>query len=319
METLLLLTYAAICVAVFKVFRIPLNKWTVPTAVLGGVVLVGSIVMVMNYNHPYSEATREYFVSTAIVPNVSGTVIEVHAKPNVFMNKGDLLFQIDPAPFEDKKAAVEARLKAADANYKRAERLIRQGSISQQQFDQMQSNFDDLTAQLSEANYRLEQTTVKAPTDGLIVQEFLRPGMRAVAMPLRPAMVFIHNEKRRYTAFFRQNNILRIEPGLKAEIAFDSIPGTVFSAEVAYKVSAIKAGQLQASGTMLDINLPEAAGRVPVVLEITDPRFEQYQKSLPGGIYGQAAVYSEHAEHFAIIRKILLRMNAWLNYLFPFH
>ena len=35
METLMLLTYAALCIVVFKVFRIPLNKWTVPTAVLG--------------------------------------------------------------------------------------------------------------------------------------------------------------------------------------------------------------------------------------------------------------------------------------------
>lgn len=37
METLMLLTYAALCIVVFKVFRIPLNKWTVPTAVLGGI------------------------------------------------------------------------------------------------------------------------------------------------------------------------------------------------------------------------------------------------------------------------------------------
>lgn len=35
METLMVLTYAAFCVALFKIFRIPLNKWTVPTAVLG--------------------------------------------------------------------------------------------------------------------------------------------------------------------------------------------------------------------------------------------------------------------------------------------
>ena len=32
MDLLLILTYTAICVAVFKIFRIPLNKWTVPTA-----------------------------------------------------------------------------------------------------------------------------------------------------------------------------------------------------------------------------------------------------------------------------------------------
>ena len=37
MELLLILTYSAICVAVFKIFRIPVNKWTLPTAALGGI------------------------------------------------------------------------------------------------------------------------------------------------------------------------------------------------------------------------------------------------------------------------------------------
>lgn len=64
MDLLLILTYTAICVAIFKIFRIPLNKWTVPTAVLGGVLLIGTLIMLMNYNHPYSEMARNYDVST---------------------------------------------------------------------------------------------------------------------------------------------------------------------------------------------------------------------------------------------------------------
>ncbi|MCV5927091.1 hypothetical protein OFO11_34885, partial [Escherichia coli] len=48
MDLLLILTYAALCIAIFKIFNIPLNKWTVPTAVLGGVVLVGTLVLLMN-------------------------------------------------------------------------------------------------------------------------------------------------------------------------------------------------------------------------------------------------------------------------------
>ena len=50
MDLLLILTYTALCIAVFKIFNIPLNKWTVPTAGLGGVVLVGTLVLLMNYN-----------------------------------------------------------------------------------------------------------------------------------------------------------------------------------------------------------------------------------------------------------------------------
>ncbi len=58
MDLLLILTYAAICIVIFKVFKIPLTKWTVPTAALGGVILVGTLVLVMNYNHPYSNMAR---------------------------------------------------------------------------------------------------------------------------------------------------------------------------------------------------------------------------------------------------------------------
>ena len=68
MDLLLILTYTALCIGIFKIFKIPLNKWTVPTAVLGGVIIIGTLIMLMNYNHPYSELARNYYVSTPVVP-----------------------------------------------------------------------------------------------------------------------------------------------------------------------------------------------------------------------------------------------------------
>ena len=59
MDLLIILTYTAICVVIFKVFKIPLNKWSVPTAVLGGVFILSAILMVMNYNHPYAKYGKE--------------------------------------------------------------------------------------------------------------------------------------------------------------------------------------------------------------------------------------------------------------------
>ena len=79
METLRLLTYTAVCAVIFKVFKAPLNKWTVPTAALGGVIMIGTLVLMMNYNHPYSNMAREFFVTTPIVPGVSGIVTSVSA------------------------------------------------------------------------------------------------------------------------------------------------------------------------------------------------------------------------------------------------
>ena len=82
MELLLILTYTAICVAVFKIFRIPVNKWTLPTAVLGGIFLIGAILLVMNYNHPFTKSARIYFTVTPIMPAVKGRVVEVPVQPN---------------------------------------------------------------------------------------------------------------------------------------------------------------------------------------------------------------------------------------------
>lgn len=91
MDLLLILTYAAFCIAIFKIFNIPLNKWTVPTAVLGGIVLIGSLLMLMNYNHPYTKFAREYFVSVPINPAVRGKVVSVEVKPNTAIKQGDIL------------------------------------------------------------------------------------------------------------------------------------------------------------------------------------------------------------------------------------
>ncbi|HIF9400060.1 TPA: biotin/lipoyl-binding protein, partial [Photobacterium damselae] len=113
MDLLLILTYAALCITIFKVFRIPLNKWTVPTAVLGGVVLIGTLILLMNYNHPYSNLGGQYFVTTPVIPAVRGKVIEVPVEANRPLNKGDVLFKLDPTPFQAEVNLQQAALAEA--------------------------------------------------------------------------------------------------------------------------------------------------------------------------------------------------------------
>ena len=113
--------------------------------------------------------------------------------------------------------------------------------------------------------------------------------------------------------------MLRLTVGDKAEVAFDGVPGKVFSGEVALVFPAISEGQVQPSGNLISPLSAPRPGRVPIYIDITDPEFEPYREIIPGGAYAQAAVYTEHFHHVAIMRKILLRMSAWMNYLFPFH
>ncbi|MFT7682230.1 MAG: multidrug resistance efflux pump [Moritella dasanensis] len=319
MDLLLILTYTAFCIAIFKIFKIPLNKWSVPTAVLGGIILIGGLVFTMNYNHPFSEVSREYYVTTPIVPAVNGNVIEVPVEANQLLMKGDVLFKLDPKPFQDKLDSIEANLVVATSDFKRAKELYTKGIGKQRDVDLTRGQVDDLTAKRELALFDLDSTIVRAPTDGYVVQQALRPGMRAVSLPLRPVMVFKHKGDKMLVGWYRQNSMLRLEKGSKAEVIFDGLPGKVFSAKVVGAIPAIPEGQIQASGTLISVQTARFPGRIPVLFEIDDPRFAQYNDVMMGGAYGQTAIYSTHFEHVAIMRKVLLRMASWMNYFFPFH
>lgn len=345
MDLLLILTYTALCVAIFKIFRIPLNKWTVPTAALGGVVLIGTLIMLMNYNHPYSEMARNYYLSTPIVPLVKGRVVEVPVQANQPVKKGDVLFRLDDEPFrlkveslsarldanKDQLKSIDARLRSAKLDRDRASDLMRRGVGKQRdldvtqasvdeiaaQMDQQRATLEDLQAQLDEAKYQLAQTVVYAPSDGHVVQLALRPGMIATPFMYRPVMTFIHKDETAYVGWFWQNSMQRLAVGDEAEVVIDGIPGKIFKGKVTAVIPAIAAGNVQANAMLLDQNSAIRPGRMPVLISITDPEWAKYQ--VIAGASGQAAVYTEYFHHVSVMRKILLRMASWMNYLFPFH
>ncbi|MDH3614072.1 MAG: HlyD family secretion protein [Gammaproteobacteria bacterium] len=376
MDLLLILTYTAICIAVFKIFKIPLTKWTVPTAALGGVILVGALVLLMNYNHPYSNMAREYFVTTPIVPAVAGIVVSVEIEPNQVVEKGTVLFRIDPKPYEaivrqkqallagtregvreleQAVAAARASVVQASANrdqsqgvFERYESIFDRGAISENEmenqrqtyladaaaleraeadFERAQIAFEAgidgenpevarLQAELEKARYDVERTIIRAPTSGYVSQLLLRPGMMAANLPLRPVMVFVHDEQASMIAAFRQNSALRLRAGYEAEIVYPSIPGRVFKGEVVSVLPNMAEGQLQTSGNLVGTESFQRIGRVPVVIEVLDDMSEY---NLATGSRAQVAVYSDHFHHVAIMRQILLRMSSWQNYLYLDH
>ncbi|MDO6705074.1 HlyD family secretion protein [Photobacterium sp. 1_MG-2023] len=376
METLLVLSYAAICIFIFKVFRIPLNKWTVPTAVLGGIFLVGALVLFMNYNHPHSSFGGEYFVSTPIMPNVRGKVIEVPVKPNSPLQEGDVLFKIDPTPFQAEvdrleaqlaetrqnvlgqeasyKAAMSTRVKAQaerDRTYQQYQRYAtgyKRGAFTKADVDNREqfyrsaeaaleaaqaeerraklayeSNINgentsiaQIQAQLVKARFNLDSTVVRAPSSGFVTQVLLRPGMMAVPLPLRPVMTFINTEDEFILGAFRQNSLLRLQPGFEADVIFRAIPGKAFRAEVVDVLPAIGEGQAQAQGVLYGSDMLMRQGRPLVRLKMIDD-ISEYK--LPLGTNMEIAVYSDHAHHLAVMRKILIRMKSWQNYLYLDH
>ena len=174
MDLLIILTYTAICVAVFKIFRIPLNKWSVPTAMLGGIVILATLLLLMNYNHPYTKFARQVFVTVPIVPAVRGMVTEVVAEPNELLSEGDVLFRVDPAPFVYQVERLEALLADAEAAAGQLrERLRAAEAATEKARSDVRASESELDAQAREA---LEQAkaavvSVKAQYDLAVKEE----------------------------------------------------------------------------------------------------------------------------------------------------
>lgn len=373
MDLLIILTYAAFAIGIFKIFKIPVNGFTLLTAALGGIAIVAALVLGMNFNHPFSSEGRFYFATTPITPNVGGRVIEVPVVPNTPLKAGDVLFRIDPVRYENAVKAKEAQLadaaqvtkqlqaaaetakqnadaavaarNAANDVYERSKMLLKQNAISQLEFKQNEETFfaaqsqaqaaqaeaerasleataavggintdvARIQAELDTARYDLDQTVVRAPTDGVVVQLFLRPGMYAVPMPMRPVMVFMHNEEARFGGAFLQNSSQRIIEGSEAEVILPAVPGRFFKAKVVSAGAYIPQGQLVPSGTLVDPEQIKGDGRIIVGIEFQED-LSKYN-IVPGSV-GSVAIYTHHMHHLGIMRKVLLRMKSWTNYLF---
>jgi len=311
MDLLILATYFSFCWVIFRIFNISINTWSLTTVVLGAVIILGTMLSIVSYYHPASVTARSYFVTTPIVPNVKGKVIEVNVKPNIALKKGDILFKIDPTPFQAKVDQLTSELKFAKKRYKQSKTLAKVSAGSTYDVEKFEKDVSSIQAKLTEAQFNLESTIVKAPTQGFVTHLRLRPGMMAVPLPLAPVMTFIHTNKPLFIGGFTQQPMQNIKVGNEAEISFPGIPGRVFQGKVTSMLNAIAEGQLSPSATMVSVNPRIQEGLIPVVIEISSDMSQFY---LPMGSSGTIAVYSDEFHHISIMRKILLRMMSWKNY-----
>ncbi len=117
-----------------------------------------------------------------IRPQVPGSIVAVHFRNGALVKKGDVLFTIDPRPYEAEVARAEAQVAAAQARVKltaadldRAQKLVRDDTISRSTMDQKDNAAREATANLKAAQAALEiarlnlgYTRVTAPVSGRV-------------------------------------------------------------------------------------------------------------------------------------------------------
>ena len=128
--------------------------------------------------------------SVEIRPRVSGYITEIRFEAGAIVKKGDLLYVIDPRPyqadFDRAKAEVDrmdAQLKLAQIELNRAKELRDKATISASEFDQKAATYQGAAAAKSSAEaaknsaaLNLEFTQIKSPVDGRVSDQRITIG-----------------------------------------------------------------------------------------------------------------------------------------------
>jgi multidrug resistance efflux pump len=168
MVELIVGTYGVLCWLLFAKFKvIPVNTYTVVSAFLGGGVILLLLYVLLSVFHPVSHDGRMYAPVVQIVPNVRGLVTEVPIEANQPLKKGDVLFRIDPQPYQIEVDRLRASLASKNAKFAQlseqlaaAEAATKQAKANQQvaesTFDrQARENYEQATARVAQVGKQL--------------------------------------------------------------------------------------------------------------------------------------------------------------------
>ena len=154
MEALLLGIYSFLVWLIFIKFKwLP---WTTPwkvTVVIIPVVALTAMILALNVVAPSTADVRVFKYVVQVVPQVRGRVLEVPVEPNRLVKKGELLFRIDPTPYQNELNAAKAKLAADEARLSQASAGVVDASAGARQ---LQEQLKSATAQVRSLLPRLD-------------------------------------------------------------------------------------------------------------------------------------------------------------------
>ena len=137
--------YIAFCCVIFKIFRIPVNQWSLATATFGGIIGIFLLLLVMNYNHPFTTQARHLLHGHANSSGVRGRVIEVPVS-RTCPSRRVTCCSGRSAPFEYVVEQKKAALAEAEQNVKQLKASLDQATAgaerAEAQFELAQQNSD---------------------------------------------------------------------------------------------------------------------------------------------------------------------------------
>jgi len=389
MEAILLGIYAFFVWLIFiKLKWLPWNTGTQVVVVIIPIVGMAALILLLNVFAPSSSDLRVVKYAVPIVSQVRGRVIEVPVEEgNRPVKTGDILFRIDPTPYQlevdmlqaqlvgtqgsqreleeqaagaqakideslNKAREVSARLNLTRKRVEQYRELAKSGAGSRfdletaeadalEQQNQLEgaraaeqqaraslrqvqqklaarvkgefSQVAQTRAQLETAKWNLEQTTTRSPCDCYVINLQLRPGGFVGQVAASQVMTLVEAGGQ-VVAFYNQNELHQVQPGNEVEFALKTLPGRIIKGKVDSVIWAQGQGTFLPSG-----NLPSSlavqnqpAGKFAVKFDVAE---KDRELLLAAGAAGDAAIYTDHLHAVHIIRKVIVRVGSYLNYL----
>ncbi|HEY0334664.1 MAG TPA: biotin/lipoyl-binding protein, partial [Stenotrophomonas sp.] len=127
MEIILLLIYSFFVWLIFFKFKwLPWNFASQIIVVSLPIFGITALILILNVVAPSSSDVRAINYVVQVVPRVTGRVIEVPVEANRPVRKGQVLFRIDPVPYQQQLAALEARVPELSAKLDSADAYQRE-------------------------------------------------------------------------------------------------------------------------------------------------------------------------------------------------
>jgi len=171
-------------------------------------------------------ATQEFNLSF----DVGGTLVERPVNIGDEVKQGQLIAQLDQRDFRADVKAAQAALKRDRKNFQRAKELIKDGNISQSDFDRLEAQIDVVDAELAVAQKALADSVMKAPFDGRIANLFVE-NFQAVQAKQEIARLLdaTHVE---FTVQIPEQLISLVSYIRDIKVEFDSFPGRPVAARI---------------------------------------------------------------------------------------
>ena len=127
----------------------------------------------------YTPYSSEMFVQRPVIqmaPEYGGIVVSVPVRPKVPVKRGDLLFQMDVQPWQEKADILKPQVDIARRHYDDAVALVAADAQRQVLQQQRRDELAAVQAELDRAQYNVDHATIVAPADGYVANLQLRPG-----------------------------------------------------------------------------------------------------------------------------------------------